>query len=777
MVLEFHRTELQTGKEMASKSDSYQTFGSFSLVNGVMVKISDKYLAPPKITLPEHFREIDPTELLQLQYDFTKEKNAILQAEDERANQLRIQQQKELDAKKKQEEEERQEREKEEKERLLLQLQQLEKAKEENLPSQENDNQTARPVTTVEQPSSSYVADIPAQTKVSQSTSASPFAILTPLVVSSNTSQQNAASFSYVKHDNFNMFDPLEFDAQNDNPFESVERDTLNELDELRSVLQPETQPVIETSPFKSDEGHTSHTEFELSSVFNQPLPQPVTTVNELPTENIIAITDIETSTFVSPSYLVDHFASIPHHTSKGTLNWTGFSSPPSTLNQNMNPFASNNPFQANFQSLDSSQNDTPSQMSSKTPPPSLHYVDGVRANIENTNLENQGMTNLQRAKSLPNLDQANQPGPTFESPSPYTMEMENAPVATDRIENIMKQFNFQRMPQTSSPNSQVPKENSIVNDTTSNTFYSTNLSTDSAVQQNLFPTSYNQAIAMPTSSANSLISQPANTQQDYMNYQHQVSLGSVQTNHQMTPDATDYNAGGPLMVHSRIPLHNSGTNLNANTVTSDSIINLSSNTGNPIPSSYSGHPPSTNVGAVNRVYAVPTFGNAISNSPTNYSHIPANNNLQKNLPYKNGEVNSSQPVIPKPPQMTLPKQGVLPDLTGSLSTSERNFADQLSSMGFDGPCVSRTIKRLGMDEKEVLDFLVLVEEVKDQSKCNGEDVEIALLNNQNDKTKVKTYLEMVATFKELGFQTLKIHEALKMNDCDQHKSLDHLTR
>ena len=451
-------------------------------------------------------------------------------------------------------------------------------------------------------------------------------------MVSSNTSvQQSAASYSHAKHDNFNMFDPLEFDAQNDNPFESVERDTLNELDELRSVLHPETQTAIETSPVKSDEGHTSHNEFELSSVFSQPLPQPLTTMNELPTENIIAITDTVTSTYVSPSYPVDHFASIPQHTSKGTLNWTDFSSPPSNLNQNMNPFASTNPFHANFQSLDSARNDTPSQISSKTPPPSLHYVDGGPANSDNTTPENQGLTNLQRTKSLPNLEQANQSESTCTSP--YKTEMDTAPVATDRIENIMKQFNFQRMPLTSSPNSQIPQENSIVNN--SNNFYNPTLSTDSGVAQNLFPTSFNQA--MPTSSTNSFTPQPSNVmsnQQDYMNYP--SSVGNVLMSHQMT-DASDYNSG-PMMVQSRVPLHKSGTSLNSNTFTSDSVISLSSNTGDTVPPSYPGQLPQlTNGPAMNRVYAVPTFGNATNNFPTNYSNVPSNNNLPKDTSHEVG--------------------------------------------------------------------------------------------------------------------------------------------
>ena len=35
----------------------------------------------------------------------------------------------------------------------------------------------------------------------------------------------------------------------------------------------------------------------------------------------------------------------------------------------------------------------------------------------------------------------------------------------------------------------------------------------------------------------------------------------------------------------------------------------------------------------------------------------------------------------------------------------------------------------------------------------------------------------MVATFRELGFQPLSIHQALKETSCDENKALDYLTR
>jgi len=128
----------------------------------------------------------------------------------------------------------------------------------------------------------------------------------------------------------------------------------------------------------------------------------------------------------------------------------------------------------------------------------------------------------------------------------------------------------------------------------------------------------------------------------------------------------------------------------------------------------------------------------------------------------------------------TLPSSSAswLVDETKTLSTSERNFATQLSGMGFPLPCVSRTIKRLGRDEKEVLDFLCLIQSVKDEEhKYDINDIEVALVNNANDKDKTMTYLQMVSTFQELGFQPQRIHQALKETSCDQNKALDYLTR
>ena len=52
-----------------------------------------------------------------------------------------------------------------------------------------------------------------------------------------------------------------------------------------------------------------------------------------------------------------------------------------------------------------------------------------------------------------------------------------------------------------------------------------------------------------------------------------------------------------------------------------------------------------------------------------------------------------------------------------------------------------------------------------------------AKLNFLQFSIQARPYLDMVAMFKELGFPTNKIHEALKINSCDQNKSLDYLTR
>ena len=52
----------------------------------------------------------------------------------------------------------------------------------------------------------------------------------------------------------------------------------------------------------------------------------------------------------------------------------------------------------------------------------------------------------------------------------------------------------------------------------------------------------------------------------------------------------------------------------------------------------------------------------------------------------------------PPPPVVT----SWLVDQTPALSTNEKTFATQLEAMGFERPCVSRAIKRLGRDEKEV---------------------------------------------------------------------------
>ncbi|XP_065909796.1 ubiquitin-associated protein 1-like [Dysidea avara] len=130
----------------------------------------------------------------------------------------------------------------------------------------------------------------------------------------------------------------------------------------------------------------------------------------------------------------------------------------------------------------------------------------------------------------------------------------------------------------------------------------------------------------------------------------------------------------------------------------------------------------------------------------------------------------SSKPPPPPPPK---PQEGkyILPDPTSSMSAQEADSVSQMASMGFPGPRVARTLKRL-KDSAKVLDFLVLVSSLEEEGR-NGDSIETALIMCDNDPNDAKKYLECVDYYKELGFPERKIHTAYEKSDKDWDKIID----
>ena len=539
----------------------------------------------------------------------------------------------------KQEQEERLKKEKEEEEEEGR----LQKLKDEQAAKQLQIEKTVTTTTTeASENLSAAIANTPKPVE------ASPFTMLTPQIISKSTNQNFAAH----QTNNGTNFDPLEFENQNDNPFEIAERATLNEFDVLRSVLEPESQTNQSLTVIKSAENNnTDKEDFELSSIFyNQPV---VTTATDtLPTSQLITVADTTTSnipvnlTYVAP----ESFNSIPHQPFKGTLNWSNFTSPPSTLQHEINPFVTNNPFQPNFQSIDSETVESTGQhhLLSKTPPPSFGYRDLASGNQNpNESYENsyENLGTLTRTKSMPNLpDQM----PDYENVEQISLNSDNSVVryksetnspqsqnqqhvGTGRIENIMKQYQFQRIgqqPPSTSNHSQINTGTYI--DSTPHALYDVPPSRDncntSTYQNQTFP---NQNSVNTLSGV--MIQPPAYmpplTNIDYANYIPNSSTIIPNSHSNSAINTFSSNESGPLVVNSRISTPNVGQpyNINMNQDNPDSVININpNNINNRL--QYSNHQPQQLPPlSANPVYSVPSFGSSVSDNapPLPYPRQP----------------------------------------------------------------------------------------------------------------------------------------------------------
>lgn len=136
-----------------------------------------------------------------------------------------------------------------------------------------------------------------------------------------------------------------------------------------------------------------------------------------------------------------------------------------------------------------------------------------------------------------------------------------------------------------------------------------------------------------------------------------------------------------------------------------------------------------------------------------------------------------SSPLPPISPPATANVSSTIPDPCSSMSSEERELVKKVSSMGFPTPRVARAVKNLGCKENEVLEFLISVNDMCNLGYSENQ-VEMVLKDKDSDQdtTKAKKFLSLIAQFKELGFQEEKIFDALKKSECDSNKTLDILT-
>ncbi|CAI9731047.1 Hypothetical predicted protein [Octopus vulgaris] len=114
-------------------------------------------------------------------------------------------------------------------------------------------------------------------------------------------------------------------------------------------------------------------------------------------------------------------------------------------------------------------------------------------------------------------------------------------------------------------------------------------------------------------------------------------------------------------------------------------------------------------------------------------------------------------------------------DPFSALSQEAQTFAQQYLSMGFPRARVARAVQKLGLQEKDVIDHLCMVDKLGE----GGYDphlVEDALHLFENDIQKAECYLHLHQQFVELGFQKPKIQHALVTSKLDSDKALDLLT-
>lgn len=143
----------------------------------------------------------------------------------------------------------------------------------------------------------------------------------------------------------------------------------------------------------------------------------------------------------------------------------------------------------------------------------------------------------------------------------------------------------------------------------------------------------------------------------------------------------------------------------------------------------------------------------------------------------------SPRPTEDRPRSTNLPCYVAIPeststvgqDLYNRLTKEAQGCVDKLTSMGFPRDRVARAVQKLGQDEKEVVEYLCLVDQLIEKG-YNTYLAENALLLFQNSMQQACSYLDLYTQMQELGFNGEKIKEALVNANNDREKALDILT-
>ncbi|XP_068107806.1 ubiquitin-associated protein 1 [Hyperolius riggenbachi] len=113
-------------------------------------------------------------------------------------------------------------------------------------------------------------------------------------------------------------------------------------------------------------------------------------------------------------------------------------------------------------------------------------------------------------------------------------------------------------------------------------------------------------------------------------------------------------------------------------------------------------------------------------------------------------------------------------DLLQALSSSERQCAETIVSMGYSYEHVMRAMQKQGQNVEQVLEYLFIHSQLCEK----GFDpllVDEALEMYQCSEEKTMMFLQLMSKFREMGFEQKEIKEVLLLHNNDQDKALEEL--
>ncbi|CAM1330526.1 Uncharacterised protein g10311 [Pycnogonum litorale] len=113
-------------------------------------------------------------------------------------------------------------------------------------------------------------------------------------------------------------------------------------------------------------------------------------------------------------------------------------------------------------------------------------------------------------------------------------------------------------------------------------------------------------------------------------------------------------------------------------------------------------------------------------------------------------------------------------EVFAKLSAEHQLFAKHISDMGFPPARVSRIVKKLGADDKKVIDSLCEIQKFVEQGYVDL-DIEDGLEAFGSSDEKLLEFLKALNQLKDLGFDKDSVKKALIANDNDRDKAVDQL--